>query len=102
MTLAITKHLPTFDTDSIRLADALTANDMRMRENDVTLGIPKSSYISQQPFPLPLTNAGPNVPIKHPNVPYSTLLPVLFLRSWTGQQSEAPIPGMHQLRNVKS
>ena len=28
----------------MRLAYALTATDMRMRENDVTLGIPKSSY----------------------------------------------------------
>ena len=29
----------------MRLAYALTATDMRMRENDVILGIPKSSYI---------------------------------------------------------
>ena len=28
----------------MRLAYALTATDMRMRKNDVTLGIPKSSY----------------------------------------------------------
>ena len=28
----------------MRLAYALTATDMRMRENDVTLGIPKTSY----------------------------------------------------------
>ena len=27
----------------MRLANALTATDMRMRENDVTLGIPKST-----------------------------------------------------------
>ena len=29
----------------MQLAYALTATDMRMRENDVTLGIPKSSYM---------------------------------------------------------
>ena len=28
----------------MQLANALTATDMRMRENDVILGIPKSSY----------------------------------------------------------
>ena len=28
----------------MRLAYALTATDMRMHENDFTLGIPKSSY----------------------------------------------------------
>ena len=48
MTLAIKPHFakkkkPTFYTDSIRLAYALTATDMRMHENDVTLGIPKTS-----------------------------------------------------------
>ena len=37
------KNLPTFYTDSMQLAYVLTATDMRMRENDVTLGIPKSS-----------------------------------------------------------
>ena len=31
----------------MRLAYALTATDMRMRENDVTLGIPNTSYICQ-------------------------------------------------------
>ena len=30
--------------DSIELDEPLTATDMRMRENDVTLGIPKTSY----------------------------------------------------------
>ena len=37
----------------MRLAYALTATDMRMRENDVTLGIPKTSYkpaYAQTPF----------------------------------------------------
>ena len=29
----------------MRLAYALMATDMRMRENDVTLGIPKTSYM---------------------------------------------------------
>ena len=33
-------------TDSIELAEPLTATDMRMRENDVILGIPKTSYKS--------------------------------------------------------
>ena len=32
----------------MRLAYALTATDMCMRENDVTLGIPKSSYTNTQ------------------------------------------------------
>ena len=49
MTLAIKAHFskykPTFNTDSMQLADALTATHMRMRENDFILGIPKSSYI---------------------------------------------------------
>ena len=48
MTLAIKAHFlkykPTFNTDSIELDEPLTATDMRMRENDVTLGIPKTSY----------------------------------------------------------
>ena len=38
------KYKPTFNTGSIELAVPLTATDMRMRENDVTLGIPKTSY----------------------------------------------------------
>ena len=38
------KYKPTFNTDSIELDEPLTATDMRMRENDVTLGIPKTSY----------------------------------------------------------
>ena len=38
------KYKPTFTTDSIELAVPSTATDMRMRENDVTLGIPKTSY----------------------------------------------------------
>ena len=32
----------------MRLAYALTATDMRMRENDVTLGIPKTSYYNNK------------------------------------------------------
>ena len=31
----------------MRLAYALTATDMRMRENDVIMGIPKTSYSFQ-------------------------------------------------------
>ena len=55
LNLAIKPHFslninPYFNTDSMRLADALTANDMRMRENDVTLEIPKSSYAKRLPF----------------------------------------------------
>ena len=38
------KYKPTFNTDSIELAVPLTATDMGMRENDATLGIPKTSY----------------------------------------------------------
>ena len=34
----------------MRLAYALTATDMRMRENDVILGITKSSYGQKGPF----------------------------------------------------
>ena len=48
MTLALkpifSKYKPTFNTDSIELDEPLTATDMRMRENDATLGIPKTSY----------------------------------------------------------
>ena len=38
------KYKPTFNTDSIELAVPLMATDMHMRENDVTLWIPKTSY----------------------------------------------------------
>ena len=41
MTLAIKAHLTQIP---IELDEPLTATDMRMRENDVTLGIPKTSY----------------------------------------------------------
>ena len=41
------KYKPTFNADSIELDKPLTATDMRMRENDVTLGIPKTSYINE-------------------------------------------------------
>ena len=62
MTLAIKPHFlkkkkkkkkkkKTFCTVSMRLAYALTATDIRMRENDVTLGIPKSSYIARLRYP---------------------------------------------------
>ena len=43
--LFFSKNKPTFNTDSIELAVPLTAMDMRMRENDVNCGIPKSSYM---------------------------------------------------------
>ena len=42
------KNKPTFNTDSIVLDEPLTATDMRMRENDVTLGIPKTSYVHEE------------------------------------------------------
>ena len=51
MTLAIKAHFlknkPTFNTE---LDEPLTATDMRMRENDVTLGIPKTSYGQSRSF----------------------------------------------------
>ena len=40
------KYKPTFNTDSIEVALLLTATDMSMLENAVTLGIPKTSYIN--------------------------------------------------------